>query len=158
MTKGIHDFFDLPEMDKAFGPGDVDPVAEALVSSLDAGAMTDKLAGMDGRDHGEAMDKVFDETLKHAQSIMDLGFNIDHARAARMFEVGATMYKVAVDAKNSKRDAQIKTMELILKQQKHELEKRIAGEASPETMDAAVVVEDRNELIKRLREQAKAEK
>lgn len=111
---------------------------------------------IEGKDHSEKMDVIHQEALKHAQDIMDLGFNIDHARAARMFEVGANMYKVAMDAANSKRDAQLKAMQLVLNQQKLELEKRQMGESgtTPGTIDAqAVMVEDRNEIIRRLREQ-----
>jgi hypothetical protein len=111
---------------------------------------------VEGKDHADKMDAIHRESLKHAQDIMDLGFNIDHARAARMFEVGAAMYKVAMDAANSKRDAQMKAMQLVLNQQKLELEKQAMGnvEAQPTgSMDAqAVMIEDRNEIIKRLRE------
>lgn len=114
---------------------------------------------VEGKDHSEKMDTVYKDTLKHAQDIMDLGFNIDHARAARMFEVGATMYKVAVDAANAKRDAQLKAMKLAIDQQRLELDKQQMGVAVQQTMETGTIMhEDRNELIKRLREQAKAER
>lgn len=170
MTKGIQDFFDIPHLEDVLKEDGVLPKqavdaevtldeqqTQAVIDNLDAASSS--LALVSGQDHAEAMDQLYDETLKHAKDIMDLGFNIDHARAARMFEVGATMFKVALDAKNAKRDAQLKAMQVVLNQQKLELDKQIAKGDMNNTIDAdAVIVEDRNELIKRLREQAKAEK
>lgn len=109
--------------------------------------------GDDG--HGQSMDTIYDETLRHAQSIIDLGFNMDPARAPRMFEVAAQFYKAALDAKNSKRDAQLKAMKLLLDQRRSQNAEDVPAGI---TDVKAVVVEDRNELIKRLREQARAEK
>jgi hypothetical protein len=128
---------------------------EGIISKLDQAQQT--VDFVEGKDHGESMDLIFEETLKHSRDLMDYGYNIDHARARGIFEVATTMYKVALDAKNSKRDAQLKAMKLKLDQQRLEIDRiRLQGEdAQPATINThAVIVEDRNELIKRLREQA----
>ena len=169
MTKGLDDFLNIPHLEDVLKKDGVitkeietevledEAANEHTIANLEAAEKS--LAMINGQDHSDAMDALYGETLKHAKDIMDLGFNIDHARAARMFEVAGSMYKVALDAKNSKRDAQLKAMELVLKQQRLELEKQIAkGNLNNETVEGAVLVEDRNELIKRLREQAKGEK
>jgi len=90
-----------------------------------------------------------------------LGFNIDIPRARGIFEVATSMYGQAISAKNSKRDAQLKAMKLALDQRKLDLEekkiKAQLGETEQNTIvsEATVIKEDRNELIKRLREQQK---
>lgn len=169
MTKGLDDFLNIPHLEDVLKKEGVitKDIEDQVVADEAANEQTianlelaeKNLALVNGQDHADAMDALYDETLKHAKDIMDLGFNIDHARAARMFEVAGSMYKVALDAKNSKRDAQLKAMELILKQQRLELEKQIAkGNINTDTVEGAVLIEDRNELIKRLREQAKNER
>jgi hypothetical protein len=116
----------------------------------------------EGKDHSEAMYKVFNETLKHAQDLMDLGFNIDTRSMRGIFEVATNMYNTAISAKNSKRDAQLKAMKLALDQRKLDLdEKRIKSQLNEpeqpvlENGSGTVIVEDRNALIKRIRENAK---
>lgn len=113
-----------------------------------------------GEDHAKKTDNLHDEALDNAQKVMELGFNMDPARAPRMFEVATGLYKLALDAVNSKRDAQLKAEKLMLDRQKLDMERRMAGEdvADANTIEAkAFVVEDRNELIKRMRADAKAE-
>lgn len=144
-------------------PPDLDgKLAQALALAEQA---EKKLALINGTDHAEAMDSLFEETRKHAQDLMDLGFNIDHARARGIFEVATSMYKNAIDAKNSKRDAELKAMKLALDEKKLELDRLrvqhetgLGGGAGGGTIAEAVVVEDRNELIKRLRAQIKQDK
>jgi hypothetical protein len=122
-----------------------------------------RLEMIDGRDHAEGMEKLYRETLKHAQDLMDLGFNVDLPRARGIFEVAANMYGRSIEAKNAKRDGELKAMKLALEQRKLDLtEQRLNaqhGAVVPATYqaDASVFKEDRNELIKRLRAQRAAE-
>lgn len=160
MTRSFEEALNLPHLEDILKDQDADlsdePVDPEFEKALETASET--LPLMNGADHAEAMDEVYEATLKHAKDIIDLGFNIDHARAARMFEVGATMFKVAVDAKNSKRDMQLKAMKLALEQQEIARRRREDSD-EPQMLEAkAIVVEDRNELIRRLREQAKKEK
>jgi len=110
---------------------------------------------VEGSDHANAMDKIHEETLKHAQDMMDLGYNVDMPRQRGIFEIATMMYARAIEAKNSKRDAQLKTMKLALDQRKLDLdEKKLRHEIGEQTVNAGVTVTmgDRNEILKRMRE------
>lgn len=122
--------------------------------------LAEKIASWSGDDHGDAMDDLHKEVLQHARDLMTYGFNIDHPRARGIFEIAASMYGHAITAKNSKRDAQLKAIKLALDKRKVDLdEKRTAhviGQSVPAgaiDTDNTILVEDRNELLKRLREQ-----
>lgn len=168
MTKHLDNTFGLPHLDDLLKEDGVleSSSTEIIATEEDAQAM---IAGMqhrmaqadefDGKDHADAMDEIFQETLRHAQNIMDTGFNVDPARAPRWFEVAGGIYKIALDAKNSKMEAKLKAQQVKLNQQKLELDKRSMGDHTGETVNVeGRVVEDRNELILRLREQAKNKK
>jgi len=140
------------------------PENEELMRTVEmAKQAQSRLDMVEGIDHSEAMDKLHKETLKHAQDLMDLGFNIDQRSARGIFEVAVNMYGRAIEAKNAKRDAQLKSLKLALEQRKLELdEKRInaqIGEQDRNTIpgEGVVIREDRNELIKRIREQRENE-
>lgn len=173
MTQGIENMLGLPSMEdilKTTEPTDEDAPAEiseideakmnAVVSMAKQAetslALTDAQAG-DG--HAHAMDEIHKETLKHARDLMDLGFNVDQRSAATIFEKATMMYKAATDAKNSKRDMQLKAMKLALETKKLELDEyKMRSELGEKVIETEhTIIEDRNELIKRLREQAKAE-
>ena len=116
-----------------------------------------KIAMIEGTDHSDAMDELHKEILGHARDLMSYGFNIDHPRARGIFEIAASMYAHAISAKNAKRDAQLKAMKLSMDKKRVELEEKRTnhqiGQAN--TMiatDGTILVEDRNELLRRLRE------
>lgn len=182
MTQGLRNLLDLPSMEDmlrqagvlpdASPPGTAipdpgatamppePPLDPALARSVALAEQAQaRLAMIDGRDHAEAMDKLYKETLKHAQDLMDLGFNIDIPRARGIFEVAANMYGRSIEAKNAKRDGELKAMKLALEQRKLDLfEQRLNAQHGPPVpatfaADASVIKEDRNELIKRLRAQ-----
>lgn len=164
MTKHLDNAFGLPHLDDLLKEEGVLPARAEEAPPVDTQAIVAGLHRaqkavdmMDGTDHAKSMDEIFAETLDHARKVADLGYNIDPARAPRMFEVATGLFKVALDAKNSKRDAQLKAMQLMINQQKFELEKQqMTGEQAENTVETkGIVVEDRNELIKRLREQGK---
>lgn len=116
---------------------------------------------MKGGDHNKSMDEIYDEALDVAKKIVDMGMNIDPSRAPRILEVGNQYFKTALDAKTSKRDAQLKLMQLIQNQKKLELEERkLNGELGKNpTLEGEVVYEgDRNKLLKILKAQKEAQK
>jgi len=175
MTQGIEKIFNLPSMEdilKEKGVLPEEPIDETPSDEFECDGEPDpelmhtlemaqnRIDMVEGKDHSDAMDNLHKETLKHAQDLMDFGFNIDVSRARGIFEVAAAMYGRAIEAKNSKREAQLKAMKLALDQRKLDLdEKRIKaqlGETEANTIpgEATIVREDRNEIIKRLREQA----
>lgn len=167
--KGIEAFLNLPPIDDVIGPEpdeytmptdeEVEDVQEALAQAQTASEEARRqIAMLEGTDHGEAMDNIHRDVKKHASDLIDLAFNSDMKSTARIAEVAAQMYKVAIDAKNSKRDMQLKSMKLALDRQRLELEKLRAGQETPaavgqEVHAEGVIIEDRNELIRRAREQ-----
>lgn len=109
-------------------------------------------------DHADSMDEIHDEVLQHAKDLMDLGYNVDTRSAGRIFENAAGMYKLALEAKNSKRKAQLDKIKAEQEQQKIDIaDRRARGEnadvpqGSNVIESGSVVIEDRNELIRRLR-------
>lgn len=170
MTIHLDNAFGLPHLDDLMKDEGLVPkqpsetgITEADADQIVAGLTVAKnnavSTGLDSGDHAKSMDLLFDETLDYAQKVMDLGFNIDPARAPRMFEVATGLYKAAMDAKNSKYDAQLKAQQLMLNREKFSLEKNGAqGDPATDAIETrGVMVEDRNELLKRLRAQTKGE-
>ncbi len=175
----IEEFLDLPPLEEALGVNTLDDdhaddlarreaeyeaeragLGEALDEAQAlAERAKDQMVMLEGTDHGEAMDVIHHDVKKHAADLIDLAFNSDSRSTARIAEVAAQMYKIAIDAKNSKRDMQLKAMKLALDRQRVELERVRMGESpsgtgiSGEVQAQGVVIEDRNELIRRAREQ-----
>lgn len=133
---------------------EIDPTISAQIAKSDL--ERERNALLAGKDHADAMDVLHTETLKHARDLMDYGFNIDPPRARGIFEVAVGMFGRAIEAKNSKRDAQLKAMKLALDQRKLDLDEQKARNAMGENQietKASVIIEDRNEMIRRIREQ-----
>lgn len=142
---------------------DISEDNQEIADILDAASNLERI---EGTDHEVAMDKLYDETLQHAKDLMDMGFNVDLPRARGIFEVATLMYGKALEAKNSKRDAQLKLMKLMLDKRKLDMDERkllnalgvktIEGDGVKET--EGVVVEDRNSLIEMIRQKMKDNK
>lgn len=172
MTRGIEDMLNLPHMDEVLKSRGVDHLEDDLDEGVTAtdeiaisqstdlmDAAAQKLAMVEGTDHAKAMDVIYTETLEHSRNLMDLAYNVDERSRRGILEIAATMYKNAIDAKNSKRDMQLRVMKIMQDQQKLELdERKWRTEIGEEAVESrAVVIEDRNELIKQIRAQAKEE-
>lgn len=156
MTKGLTDFFDLPSMNDIENMTDEAEIEVAPVAPIaHTGNTIMDISEMRG-EHSREMDDIHDEMIKHARDMTELAFDLDPARSPRMLEVAATFYKTAVDAKISKRDAQLKLMKLMQTQKKLDLDemrlRHEMGNIDSEKADV-VMVEDRNALLKRLRDQ-----
>ena len=176
MTKGIADMLNIPHLDEVMKKENVpyrEPEEEPIPVTAPRPMIAQEpdlmksvdlvLKTTEGTDHEKSMDEIYEETLEHSRSLMDLGFNTDERSRRGIFEIATSMYKNALDAKNSKRDAQIKLMKLIQDQKRHEFEEmkwRVErGEDVGKPIEGtATLIEDRNELIKRLRADIKEEK
>jgi phage-related minor tail protein len=90
---------------------------------------------------------------------MDLAYNVDDRARRGILEIAVSMYKNTIDAKNSKREMQLKVMKLMQDQQKLDLdERKFRADQGEEVIETkSTIVEDRNELIKRIRAQSKEE-
>lgn len=152
MTKGLDKVFGLPSMEEILEETETNEEVSKEIMPVSDNAMT-----LSVDEHGRSMDVIHDEMLQHAKDIAELAYDLDPARAPRMLEVGAMYYKGAIDAKNSKRDAQLKLMTLMQNERKLKLEetklKHEMGDIDTEKADV-IMVEDRNALLKRLREEA----
>jgi hypothetical protein len=154
MTKQLDDFFGLPAMDDLI---EEDETIQESTQVRPKNNSNELMPFEEARgDHSQEMDDAHDEALKHAREIVELALELDPARSPRMFEVAAIFYKTAVDAKISKRDAQLKLMKLIQTQKKLDLdEMRLRHEMgnAPTDKSDVIMVEDRNTLLRRLREE-----
>lgn len=167
MSKGISDTLNMKTLEEILAETEVDETVEVeeepqvpVISEPKETALMD-VGQMKGGDHGKAMDEIYDEALDVARKIVDMGMNIDPSRAPRILEVGGQYFKTAMEAKNSKRDAQLKLMKLIQDQKKLELEERkLNGELGNNSLlDGEVVFEgDRNKLLKILKAQRETSK
>ena len=170
MTKMIEHTLNLPSMEDMIPSdepmGEIEEFDEAaneaeLQSAVAMAEQADRLLTIqDGDGHAKAMDEIHKETLKTARDLVDLGFNVDQRSAATIFEKATMMYKAATDAKNSKRDMQLKAQKLMLDARKLDMEERkLQHEMGTAPVEVeATIVEDRNELIRRVREEMKLTK
>lgn len=176
MTKNtkIDDFFNLPHLDDVIKEDAPEETAEVVVPPAPEPTLQDgyqaalrileaNMATIAATDHAKSMDALYEETLQHSRDLMDLGFNTDPRSQRGIFEVANTMFKNVIDSKNSKRDAELKMLKIIQDQQKLQFEQlkwktergEQTGSADVEEVKATIV-EDRNELVRRAREQMKA--
>jgi multidrug efflux pump subunit AcrA (membrane-fusion protein) len=173
MTQGIINTLNLPNMDELFAEGaenaenhvEIEDDVETETESSDGDALVlqkaqEVLGLMNGKEHGQKTNEIHDQTLKHAQEIVDLSFNVDQRSQRGLLEVAASFYKNALDAANSKRDAELKAMKLALEKRKLDMEEhRMKAELGDKSLATeGVIVENRNDIIRKLiemRNQAK---
>lgn len=168
MTDRICSTLNLPTLSEALKEHGIDidaapavePDERKIAQTVDKlHDLTTRMTLMQGTDHTDAMDELYKEILTHARDLMAYGFNIDSPRARGIFEIAGTMYGHAMNAANFKRDFQIKTMRLALDKKKVDLEEKrtahMLGQQAATISDNTITVEDRNELIKRLRSEMK---
>lgn len=166
MTKGIEDMLNLPRMEDALKETNEHPyinVDTIEFPDVDAFLQNNLEKDTDAVDHENAMDRIFDETIKHANDLIEMAYNVDVPRARGIFEQANAMYSRAIDAKNSKRDAQLKLYKLMLDKKKIEVSRQKQLPVDPSLDNTAqttdsIVVEDRNTLIQMIRSQMEAEK
>ncbi len=159
MTQGLCDLLNIPSIDEIISDenkaSDESENVQKTIDSLQE--LSSRMAMMEGKDHSEAMDELYKEILAHARDLMAYGFNIEQTRARGIFEVASMMYGHAMNAKNSKRDAQIKALRLMLDKRKVDIEEKkinySIGEKAATINEGTIIVEDRNELIKKLRDE-----
>lgn len=178
MSKTIQDALDLPILEDLLKNPDnkeaetepeiTDAMAEqfedneqttALTTALEQGMVPeDVIEARKEQKHEAQTQTIYKEALQHAKDLMDLGYNVDTRSAGRIFENAANMFKIALEATNATRDAHLKSETVKINKRKIALEERKfkGPEEGDGTVDSeSVIIEDRNELIKRLREQSK---
>lgn len=160
MNKAIDEFFNLPQAENAII--DDEPTVEVEIPNPDDDEYAIKLKELEAKiihdlDHSEKMDEIYRETLQHSRDLMDLGHSTDPRSQRGIFEVAINMYKNAIDAKNSKRDAQLDLLKHVVSQQKIELDKMKIRASKGMPVDTSKLVEDngpkprllnRNDILK----------
>lgn len=163
INENIVDMLNLPPLDEVLKAKGVEipapepeKEAEAQQAITAMQEVSAKINLLEGTDHAEAMDDLHKEILGHARDLMSYGFNIDHPRARGIFEIAANMYGHAITAKNSKRDAQLKALKLAIDRKRVDLEEKrtnhTIGLAAAITDQSTILVEDRNEILRQMRE------
>lgn len=176
MSRSIQESLDLPVLEdllKSASTTDAEDEPEVtddmvedfsgsseLSTSMNSGLIKPEvLDDQQARSHSSSMDTIHRDALQHSKDLMDLGYNVDIRSASKIFESAAGMMRLAMDAANSKREAQLKRRKLDLDAAKLEilLKNAKGGQQAGDTVDAeaVVIVEDRNEILKRMREEAK---
>jgi len=115
-----------------------DKVAFALPAVDGLGATSDR-----------EFDDLADKATKAYEDLMDLGMNVEARYSSKIFETAAGMLKNAIDAKAAKIDKKLRIVELQLKKQKLDDDKRTGNEDTIDMTD--FVISDRNSLLEKLK-------
>jgi hypothetical protein len=103
---------------------------------------------------GDASDREYDDLAQRATDafdhLIDLGMNVEAKYSSRLFEVASSMLKNAIDAKSAKIDKKLKMIELQLKKQKLDSDRKISSDTA-DVNSYGVIVTDRNSLLEKLR-------
>lgn len=111
---------------------------------------------LSGQDTEEKLDKMHDILMEHADTMARLAVELDPGKAPRAFEVMNGIIKNAMDAVNSKRDHELKTLRLMLDQQKFEHD-RNSSDSSPQAAgDQVVAVMTTADLVRSFRKEMEA--
>ena len=167
MTKSLEETFNLPPLKTALkdeqdqegvhhslaeeleeiSPDDTEPtkVLKALTVAEKIDHALTKVDELDESD-GE-MDHIAAEALEAYTELKDLAMNMSDAHSGRMMEVAAQMLRTSLDAKNSKIDRKLKTIDLQLKKMRMD---RLAGNTQSSAENPDGIEFDRNELLKHL--------
>lgn len=92
------------------------------------------------------LDDIASDAKKTYDDLMELGMNVDSRYSARIFEVASTFLKISLEAKSTKVNKVLKTMELKYKQ-----DKQASSNFGNNAIGADHVVSDRNSLLEKLR-------
>lgn len=98
--------------------------------------------------HEQEMDDIALKALQAYEDLTDMSTTMTDNYVARVYEVSATMLKVALDARDSKANRKIKTLELQMKKMK--LDSDLQGEDGATNVGSGDQL-NRNELLELIR-------
>lgn len=130
--------------------------ADNVVSSL---GMAEKLdhslsTVSDLGENDKEMDAIAERALESYQNLCDMSVNMQDNYVGRVYEVAATMLKVALDAREAKMNRKLKTLELQLKKATLDNATNEGGSARAAENNQF----DRNELLRIMREGSEPKK
>lgn len=98
-------------------------------------------------EHDKEMDEIAEVAMNTFAELVSLGHDAHPLHAGKMFEVAAVMLKTALDARESKSNRRMKTVELQIRKHKVDSE---TGKFQQDTGNRPIF--DRNELLRIIRE------
>lgn len=148
----LEELLDLPPVE-SFDTEDQPSSADAVSDTTDAQPLTlvsveEKInhalsAVTDLDRHDGEMDEIAQRALESYEELREYGLNSSDAHAARILEVAGQMLKTALEARNSKNERRLKTIDLQLKA----LRAQQATEKQPDRSGGEF---DRNQLLRML--------
>ena len=103
-------------------------------------------------EHEEEMNQISAKAMQSFKDLMDLGLQVNDNAAGRMFEVAATMLKIAHDSSSAKADRKLKILDMLMKKAK------LDNDVDPSKGQGGDgVTLDREEILKQIRDAAKNE-
>ena len=162
--KKMEDFFNLPPTEEVVAEEPPKKTTEQLMteakeiySALTTAEKIDyalpTVIGLE--EHDTEMDNISNKAMNTFNDMMALGGNVNDRDAGKIYEVGAQMLKIALEAKNSKTDRKIKMIELQLKKVRAEQIDIEQGNGNGRPASGAEF--DRNELLKHIVSNQKSE-
>ena len=93
-------------------------------------------------DHDVEMDDIGQQAMDSYQQLMNLGMNVGDREAGHIFDSASKMLKTALEAKESKINAKLKQIDLMVKKA------RLDGNSSDSASGSGGKSLDRNELLR----------
>jgi hypothetical protein len=155
MTKKMEEFFNLPPSDEP----EVEDLptktreelmieAREIYSALSTAEKVDialpTVVGLDT--HDTEMDDIASKAVRTFNDLIALGGNVPDMHAGKIYEVGAQMLKIALEAKNAKAERKLKMIDLQLKKVRAEQIDIDQGNGNRKLAGGGEF--DRNELLK----------
>lgn len=159
MTKKLEEEFNLPPIEEATKKESVydkpsydDPteppteivevkdVETALSNAEKIDQALQNVKGLD--DHDVEMDDIGQQAMDSYQQLMNLGMNVGDREAGHIFDSASKMLKTALEAKESKINAKLKQIDLMVKKA------RLDGNSSDSASGSGGKSLDRNELLR----------
>jgi hypothetical protein len=153
MTKKMEDFFNIPsEVDEEESPqktkeqlfAEVTEVSNALTTAEQVNLALPTVTDLNK--HEAEMDDIARRAIKTFQDLIVLGGNVPDMHAGKIYEVGVSSLKLALDANNSKADRKLKMIELQIKKVRAEQIDFEQGNGNQKQINGGEF--DRNELLR----------
>lgn len=156
MTRKMEEFFNLPPSDEQVVEEELPAktkeqlmveakeIYTAMTTTERVDAALPMVNGLDT--HDNEMDDIAGKAVRTFEDLMSLGGNVPDMHAGKIYEVGAQMLKIALEAKNAKAEKKLRMIELQLKKIRAEQIDAESGNG-PRNIGAGGEF-DRNELLK----------
>ena len=156
MTKKLEEEFNLPPIEEATAKEnaeatekfdvqevthvDIEDVQTALSNAEKIDLALKNVKGLD--EHDDEMDDIGQQAIDSYQQLMNLGMNVGDREAGSIFDSAAKMLKTALEAKESKVNAKLKQIDLMVKKA------RLDGNSNDSGSASGGKSLDRNELLR----------